>query len=244
MLVAGFAVDLYRKCVRTWLADQSKESKFALKTPAEVLYHLCPCVKLSTATPGSNELLFPDCLTIYDHLHIYNNSLQTAVEALDWWLVFKEAVSSFCAVFGAKIHIGRFLAVCNLPQWARRQTKKFKLRIVDWRWEVLEVVLEDLQFMWPVICFFDLALMRGGSKVSNALYTAIADAFRDPAFLPRVAMLHCVCHRIGHWSRWTEGCSCHWEAIAHCTTWGQRKAVLIALGIPDGEQKAASSFQF
>ena len=68
--------------------------------------------------------------------------MQAAVEALDWWLVFNSAVSSFCAVFGAKIHIGRFLAVCNLPQWARLQTNKFKLRIVDWRWEVLELVLE------------------------------------------------------------------------------------------------------
>ena len=124
------------------------------------------------------------------------------------------------------------------------ETANQQVQAQNWRWEVLEVVLEDLQSMWPVICFFDLALMRGGSNVSNAVYTAIIDAFRDPTVLARVAMLQCVCHRIGHWSRWTEGCSCRWEAIAHCTTWDQRKAVLIALGIPDGEQKAASSFQF
>ena len=40
LLVVVFAVDLYRKCVRTWFVDQSKESKFAIKLQQKC-YTIC-----------------------------------------------------------------------------------------------------------------------------------------------------------------------------------------------------------
>ena len=81
VLVSGSAVDMYRGCVRTWLGDQSKESHFG-DVATDVLCHVCPEHQFSSAMPGDAEFLLPDCMTVYDHLHIFQNSLQTAIESL------------------------------------------------------------------------------------------------------------------------------------------------------------------
>ena len=43
------------------------------------------------------------------------------------------------------------------------------LRVVDWRWEVLEYLLEDVVFaIETFLAFFDLEAMQGASKLRDA----------------------------------------------------------------------------
>ena len=233
VLVSGTAVDMYRGSVRTWLGDQSKESKFG-DSAAEVLCLVCSEHQFSSAMPGDAEFLLPDCMTIYDHLHIFQNALAAAIESLDWWASFREILVAFVSLFGTREHLERFLAHCPIPAWVKRQIRKFKQRVVSWRWELLEDVLLDLDDMWHAVAYFKLDLMLGGSKVGNAVYILIAQGAVDPLFCARRVLLRVICCRVGHWTRWLEGCPCHEQLLVNCSTWDQRKAILTNAGCADG----------
>ena len=63
---------------------------------------------------------------------------------------------------------------------------------------------------------------------------AVADFLQDASSLPRIICLRATCKRVGHWARWTEGCWCHEHLLVDCSSWHERKQVLLGLGIPNG----------
>ncbi len=63
------------------------------------------------------------------------------------------------------------MAACAMQPHIAKLAKKFKIRVVDWRREVLEYVLEDVVFaIETFLRFFDLKAMQGASKLRDANY--------------------------------------------------------------------------
>ena len=121
----------------------------------------------------ADELLFPNCWEILDHIHIIMNALQAGVERLSWWESFKEGLMCVVEVFGTNYHRDRFLMYCEVPSGMAAAFKRFKMRLISWRWEVLEIILDDCVDGWAFMAYFDLGKMMGPNKLSRALYEAL-----------------------------------------------------------------------
>ena len=96
LLTAGEEIVRYRKFVRSWLADQSKGSKVG-SILASIAQKVSPCMTMSAAKV--DEFFFPDCVEIFDHLHILQNALASAVRWLSWWEDFREVLQAFTTVW-------------------------------------------------------------------------------------------------------------------------------------------------
>ena len=57
LLISGSLIDFYRRCVRSFLADQHKESKVTPSTPAALILKACPHKMLTDVPEDSTELL-------------------------------------------------------------------------------------------------------------------------------------------------------------------------------------------
>ena len=119
----------------------------------------------------STEPLFPHALEILDRCHILMNALETAVKKLSWWQSMKETLSALCKFWGSRKHTSRLMQECGVPDRFAHLFKRFRFRVPDWRWEVLEAVCEDVAFVWPAMLYFDLGEMCGGDKLSFSLYS-------------------------------------------------------------------------
>ena len=73
ILVAGLGLDKYRLQVRSWLSDQSKERKVPM-SPARVIHFVAHAKEMTSVPFDSDELLFPNCWEILDHIHIIMNA--------------------------------------------------------------------------------------------------------------------------------------------------------------------------
>ena len=153
LLTSGPMIDVYRKQAKSVLSDQSKESKVNAQTPATILHQACPHYRLSNVSDGSTERLFPHAVDVYDHLHIFQNALKSAVECMEWWESFLDVLPAFIAVFGDRGHVLRFRSVCTMPLWASQKLKRWKLRVFSWRWEGLEIILGDLFECFDIMDF-------------------------------------------------------------------------------------------
>lgn len=234
LFISGAFIDVFRKQVKSVLADQSKESKVNAQTPATILHEACLQCRMSNVSDGSSERLFPNAVDIYDHLHIFQNALKSAVESMILWESFLDCLHSCIAVFGDRGHILRFKNVCAMPAWASKKLKRWKLRVFRWRWEGLEIILLDLFDAFDLFEFFDLAKMMGKSKGANALYEAISADYTDPFFSGRAGILLSLTRRVGHWMRWCEGCWCHEHILVSATSWDERHELLEKAGVPGG----------
>ena len=170
LLISGSLIDFYRRCVRSFLADQHKESKVTPSTPAALIRKACPHKMLTDVPEDSTELLFPNAVCIYDHLHIFMNALEAAITSLPWWLDFLETLRSFITVFGDRQHIKRMLAVCRMPNSVRLYFKRWKLRVFSWRWEALEIILEDLTDSMKLM-FFSICQPCSARRKLRMLFT-------------------------------------------------------------------------
>ena len=126
---------------------------------------------MTSVDVDSTEPLLPHALEILDHCHILMNALETAVKKLSWWQSMKETLSALCEFWGSRKHTSRLMKECGVPDRFSLLFKRFRFRVPDWRWEVLEAVCEDVTFVWPVMQYFDLAKMCGGDKLSISLYS-------------------------------------------------------------------------
>jgi hypothetical protein len=82
--------------------------------------------------------------------------------------------------------------------------------------------------------FFKLSIMKGGSNLSNAVYSLVQAAIDDVSFILRLKIIHAVVVRVGHWARWCEGCWCHDHLLVEAASFDQRKRALMNAGVPKG----------
>ena len=67
-------------------------------------------------------------------------------------------------------------------------------------------------------------------------YHTVANAAKDDLVLIlRAHVLHATCCRTGHWTRWLEGCPCHEHLLVSCTSYEERRAILIENGVEGGD---------
>ena len=235
LLVCGDRIDSYRASVKSFLSDQGKECKINCSSPATLVNQLCPEKPLSSVPDGSDEHLFPNAVDINDHLHIFMNALQSAIESLDWWEEFLDTLRAFIEFFGDLSHIKRFRAVCKIPAHVGAKIKRFRLTVFSWRFENLEYILADLFAVFPYSGYFDLKLMLGKGKVANSCYSAVDAGFRDSLFRARAWVLVGVTQRTGHWMRWVEGCPCHDHLLISSHSYDDRRTTLEANGVAGGD---------
>ena len=93
---------------------------------------------------------FPHALWMPEHLHIFNNALENAINKLDVWESFLprlRAVERFLQDQSLRM---LFIATCliGLPEIARQFMSYSSLR-VEWRWEYLEKSLDKLIPLLP-----------------------------------------------------------------------------------------------
>ncbi len=243
-------VDKYPGQVRSCLTGQGKERKLK-QMPASLVCQLCPITKLSKVEPDSTELLFGDCLEVLDHLHLFQNALQSGLTGLSWWSGVETSLRHLVDSFASQSHRARSQHTC-LNKLGKKLKLTWRHQHVDWRWEVLEVVLEDALSARDWLAFFDCETMCGKEKVPNALYSEVDRVKNDQLFWKRARVISAVCKRSGVWTRWLDGCWCHeaiftsssscklrqkhiWEAGAQgCTCfWQGRRGVELVLGVVD-----------
>jgi len=165
------------------------------------------------------------------------------VKDLEWWVTFEEHLRAIVTFFSRQEHKDRFLENCLKPNGITLRHSVHSKHI-DWRWEVLEEVLEDVSDVWPYLRHFSLERMvrTESGKISNALYTLVAEAYANVRFLSIVQLLRVACERVGHWARWMEGCWCHNDILVDCRTYAQRRAALLAAGVDAGGGPLELSF--
>ena len=59
-------------------------------------------------------------------------------------------------------------------------------------------------------------------------------AYNCVVFRGRAEILFVVCRRVGHWTRWLEGCYCHEHLLISCSSWEERRKVLEENGVDGG----------
>jgi hypothetical protein len=201
LLVAGSRVDKYRWEVKSWLSDQSTERKM-IDVPARAVLPLQPHMRLCQVEADSDELWFPDAIGVMDHLHIMFNCLESAVTSLPWWVAFEELLKAVCVFFSAKDHRDRFVNLCLKPKGVRL-SHWVHSKHVDWRWEVLEAVLDDLFMVWKYLAYFNLKLMTSSTKVGNAIYLMVAEAYllvvKNDVMVSMLGVLICGVHMKAEW---------------------------------------------
>ena len=131
--------------------------------------------QMSRMTPRTSSFL--SLSPILDHWHILFDALESAVTELEWWPTFVEHLRGVTELFAHIEHRDRFLAKC-LSKHNKKLLINFTHKHVDWRWEVLEEILEDVLESWHILQYFELDVMlktTDGTFVGNAVYKVVAE---------------------------------------------------------------------
>ena len=116
----------------------------------------------------------------------------------------------------------------------------FPKRKFDWRWEVLEVLLDAIEEVWPVLKkYYDHAqFTRGGDLQGLAvdhLHRALEDKEEDlPGCEQMVSCVACVTRAVGHNARWLRGCDCHADILLQNVSYKKKQELMADAGFEDG----------
>ena len=73
--------------------------------------------------------------------------------------------------------------------------------------------------------------LRGSGAADEAVFAA----YKCQLFLGRAKILFVVCRRVGHWTRWLEGCPCHEAMLVGAATYEARRKILESAGVKGGD---------
>ena len=115
----------------------------------------------------------------------------------------------------------RLLMKCfqGRPRSERNAVDHFRGEHVNWRWENLEDVVNNVKNVWCLIKErFD------GSKFPDApeMVATVRKAIHDPLFLPMTHMLSVITKAVGHEASWFDGCFCHEKELTSSSTYKKR----------------------
>lgn len=164
-----------------------------------------------TATAG---FLFPNSLWIGDHLHMIYGALEQAVCSLgEWGEEFEAMLQDFSEFMNNKPLRTRF-ATCCLPKSHRPTFRKWAKRFVDWKWQYLELYLNALLPLLPLmILFFDAtkiltAREHDGDKLAplrTQVVLRIATHLQKQHLVGALMLLRACARSVGMFASWCDG---------------------------------------
>lgn len=112
----------------------------------------------------------------------------------------------------------RLLMKCfqGRPRSERNAVDRFRGEHINWRWENLEDVVNNVKNVWHLIkARFD------GSMFADApqMVATVRKAIHDPLFLPMTHMLSVITKAVGHEASWFDGCFCHETELTSLPTY-------------------------
>ena len=132
----------------------------------------------------------------------------------------------------------RFIATClkGASTVDKLRLKSFGKKHLDWRWESLGKLLDDLGPLLPLLRrHWDLSNMRDGEGAMSSIAAGCivrVDVFLKHRHLePSVELLRIVAIVVNRWASYLEGCACH-EHIwtSKCSRDRQMKMLMEELG--------------
>ena len=233
----------YRLSVIGWTSDQGTEYKLADVCFAEAV-NKDLLVKCANDIRGNQAFLqppdgspqkhwlFPYCLPMVGHLHLVSNALESAVTTTRIWKVhFKTGMQALLSFLNSRGLRDRLQTTC-IPRGQWFAFKSFGKQLLDWRWESLGQMLDQLVPLIPILqAHFDLSKMKSGghaalSEIDTAVLKTVS-IFVKIEWLPAMLeMLRCISVTINECIGWLEGCPCHediWKLSGK--TWAQKQRI-------------------
>jgi hypothetical protein len=235
----------YRLSVVGWTSDQGTEYKLAdicfahepnretFQAAAKKLFNHESFLQ---SGPGPQiHWLFPWALSMVGHLHMVSNGLESAVTKTRIWKGhFKNGLSALLSFLNSKSLRQRFQATC-LPTAEWSIFDSFGKQLLDWRWESLGDLLEQLLPLVPILQKrYDLQKLRSGHHTAlseiDASILSVCGKFLHFDWLEAfLEMLRVLSIRTNHFIGWLEGCSCHSHIwLLPGKTWRQKQAIFAA----------------
>lgn len=235
----------YRYSVIGWTSDQGTEYKladicFAHAPNREGLQKAARDIVnyeafLQPSSGPQNHWLFPWCLSMVGHLHLISNGLESAVTKTRIWSGYvKNGIAGLLTFLNSKALRQRFQAVC-LPKAEWSSCDSFGKQLLDWRWESLGELLEQLMPLIPILQKrFDLQRLQSGhhSALSDidASVLKVSSAFLKLDWLEAfLEMLRILSVTTNEFIGWLEGCPCHSHIwLMRGKSWKEKQAMFYA----------------
>ena len=212
-----------------YTSDQGTERKLAdaaLATEAsfQALINLCDRINAGheqlVDASAQSHYLFPNCLFMPGHLHLLFNALEEAVKSSSiWGSRFETCLRSLVAVLKNKGLRTRMEAMCfkDATDVHRHMFRNFRKQHLDWRWESLGELLDELVPLLPVLVKYwgkekmvhglDECPWVGDIEVLNV--NNADEILKKPYLETILELLRVSCHHVNTWASWLEGCQCH-----------------------------------
>ena len=215
----------YRLSVVGWTSDQGTEYKLAdigfahepnrdsLTEAARSIYNFESF--LHAGSGPQTHYLFPWALSMVGHLHLISNALEAAVTKVRLWRShFKHGITGLLAFLNSKPLRQRFQATC-VPKAEWGYFTSFGKQLLDWRWESLGDLLEQLLPVLPILKKrWDLQKLRTGhhesmSEIDASVLSTCARFLELDWLEAFLEMLRVVSVHTNRFVGWLEGCRCH-----------------------------------
>ena len=110
-------------------------------------------VEFKSSTARDGFFFLPNAVTLPEFLHGIFGLLREALEGTDAWAAFEPVLQEIVNVLANKMFRDRIIALLMLraEKHERQRLHSFEGHRFDWRWETLEVLLDQLCEMWPHI---------------------------------------------------------------------------------------------
>ena len=179
--------------------------------------------------------LFPWALSMTGHLHLISNGLEAAVTKLRLWKGhFKNGIAALLTFLNSKPLRQRFQATC-LPRAEWYYLHYFCKQLLDWRWESLGELLEQVLPVLPILQKrWDLQKLRTGHHEAlseiDASVLGVCSRFLELDWLEAfLEMLRVVSVHTNDFIGWLEGCRSHSHIwMLRDKSWQARQALFTA----------------
>ena len=185
---------------------------------------------------------FPNAVTLPEALHAMFGLLKDSLQTSEAWKNFEPILSEITVCMGNKMIRDRLLAVCMdaAEKWERQQVHHFSGHRFDWRWELLERILEQLVKLWPILTkYTNIEKMSKSGELSGVrmdhLARSIANKDDDlPGMEAMINASHVVTESVGINARWLKGCDCHAHILEGSHSPQKQKELMVAAGCDEG----------
>ena len=143
-----------------------------------------------SADAARDVFFLPLAVTTPQFMHGVFGLLREALEGAEAWKAFQPVLSEIVVVLGNKMFRDRLIALCmqKAEKHERQQLHGFEGHRFDWRWEVLEVLLDQLCDIWPTLKkYFDFEVMSRGGELTGIKMEHLSRALANkPDDLPGI----------------------------------------------------------
>ena len=220
-------LEAWRQQTKGFLSDQGTEkgirqAPFGPKQEIDGVLEDIKQNRLSRSDERARKITFlPYALQQPGYLHVYFNALEECLGKVDLWKSYEYMLSGFVKMLGELSYNDKLLATSfkHVPREVRHKVHLFKGQHLDWRWEHLESLLEQIIDIYPT---FVSHFKSEDFKDETSLCKKVKSGCLCPWFGPFSECCYVISHQVGREARWLEGCFCHEDTLITCSNWRKR----------------------